>query len=113
MSPNVAVSVLGLGRVGLTAWRLASGPAPLPAGVALVTRAHLLARTVLPLLALYLGVSVWGVLGSGDPRPIRSSPRLLRQLKILGMELLDLVADRTQIADILDDVVSRFEARGA
>jgi hypothetical protein len=65
-----AVSVFGLVRVGLIAWRLARGLAPLPPGVALISRPHLLARTVLPLLALYVGVSLWGVLGSGDPRTL-------------------------------------------
>src|SRR5690349_3210846 len=62
-----AVSLVGLARVGLTAYRLARGLAPLPPGVALISRPRLLARTVVPLLAFYVAVSVWGVLGSGDP----------------------------------------------
>jgi hypothetical protein len=64
------VSVLGLARVGLTALRLARGLEPAPDSVVLVSWLHVLARTVLPLLALYLGVAVWGTLGSGDPRTL-------------------------------------------
>jgi hypothetical protein len=65
-----AVSMLGLVRVVLTAWRLARGLAPAPPEVALVSRAHLLSRTALPLLMLFAGVAVWGSLQSEDARTL-------------------------------------------
>jgi hypothetical protein len=65
-----AVSLLGLARVALTAWRLARGPEPAPAEVALVSRAHLISRTVIPLLVLFAGVAVWGSLQSQDARTL-------------------------------------------
>ena len=57
-------------RVGLTAWRLARGPAPVPDGVVIVSRWYVLVRAVLPLLALYVAVAIWGALGSADPRTL-------------------------------------------
>jgi hypothetical protein len=65
-----AVSVLGVARVGLTAWRLAREPAPAPPDVALASRAYLLSRTVVPLLALFATVAVWGSLQSEDARTL-------------------------------------------
>src|SRR3954447_25928660 len=65
-----AVSVFGLARVALTAWRLARVPAPAPPEVALVSRAYLLSRTVVPLLALFAAVAVWGSLVSEDARTL-------------------------------------------
>src|SRR6478736_3283619 len=53
-----AVSILGIVRVGLTAWRLARGPEPAPDGLVIVSPLQVLARAVLPLLALYLGIAV-------------------------------------------------------
>ena len=36
----------------------------------IASRPYVLARTVLPLLALYVGVALWGTLGSADPRTL-------------------------------------------
>jgi hypothetical protein len=66
-----AVSLLGLARVGLTAWRLAREPEPAPPGVALASRAYLVSRTVVPLLVLFAAVAVWGSLQSEDARTLR------------------------------------------
>jgi hypothetical protein len=65
-----AVSLLGLARVGLTAWRLAREPDPAPPELALVSRAQLLSRTALPLLVLFAAVAVWGCLQSEDARTL-------------------------------------------
>jgi len=65
-----AVSLLGLARVALTAYRLARGLAPAPPEVALVSRAQLLSRTALPLLVLFAAVGVWGSLESEDARTL-------------------------------------------
>jgi hypothetical protein len=64
------VSLFGVVRVGLTAWRLGRLTSPVPVGLRIASRAYLFARTVLPLLGLYIGVAVYGAVVSEDPRTL-------------------------------------------
>jgi hypothetical protein len=65
-----AFTLFGAGRIGLTIWSLARPPAPVPAGVVVASRGHLLRRALVPLIALFLAVTAWGMAVSEDPRAL-------------------------------------------